>query len=31
MALIVDAKDDSARSFYEHYDFRRLLDNPYRL
>ena len=31
MALIVDAKDDSARSFYEHYDFRRLLDHPYRL
>lgn len=31
MALIVDAKDDDARAFYEHYDFRRMLDDPYRL
>ena len=31
MAVIVDAKDDTARSFYERYDFERLLDDPYRL
>lgn len=31
MAVIVDAKDDSARSFYEKFRFRRLVDNPYRL
>ncbi len=31
MAVIVDAKDDAARQFYEHYEFRRFLDDEYRL
>jgi GNAT superfamily N-acetyltransferase len=31
MAVVVDAKDDQARSFYEHRDFKRLLDHEYRL
>jgi len=31
MAVIVDAKDDGARAFYEHYDFQRMADDPYRL
>ncbi len=31
MAVIVDAKDDRARGFYEHFGFRRFEDNPYRL
>ncbi|MGH2617961.1 MAG: GNAT family N-acetyltransferase [Thermomicrobiales bacterium] len=31
MAVIVDAKDDRAREFYERYGFRRLADDPYRL
>jgi GNAT superfamily N-acetyltransferase len=31
MAVVVDAKDDRARSFYEHHDFKRLLDHEYRL
>ena len=31
MAVIVDAKDDPARGFYEHYGFRRFVDDPYRL
>jgi GNAT superfamily N-acetyltransferase len=31
MAVVVDAKDDQARSFYERFGFRRLVDNPYRL
>lgn len=31
VAVIVDAKDDSARAFYEHYHFLRLLDDPYHL
>ena len=30
-ALLVDAKDDGARSFYEHYGFAPLLDNPMTL
>ena len=30
-ALLVDAKDDGARSFYEHYGFVPLLDNPMTL
>ena len=29
--VLVDAKDDAARSFYEAHDFSRLLDQPYRL
>lgn len=28
---MIDAKDDRARSFYEHYKFIRFLINPYRL
>ena len=31
MAVIVDAKGDAARSFYERYGFQRLLDDEYRL
>jgi predicted GNAT family N-acyltransferase len=31
MAVVVDAKDDTARSFYEHYDFIRFPNSPYRL
>ncbi|MBI3977405.1 MAG: GNAT family N-acetyltransferase [Chloroflexi bacterium] len=31
MAVIVDAKDDAARSFYEHYGFVRFSDHEYRL
>jgi GNAT superfamily N-acetyltransferase len=31
IGVIVDAKDDSARAFYEHYRFQGLLDQPYRL
>ena len=31
MAVIVDAKDDAARSFYSHYQFIRFPDIPYRL
>jgi GNAT superfamily N-acetyltransferase len=31
MAVIVDAKDDQARAFYEHYEFQRFTDDPYRL
>ncbi|HEX5414441.1 MAG TPA: GNAT family N-acetyltransferase [Chloroflexota bacterium] len=30
-AVVVDAKDDQARSFYEHYGFIRFLDDAYRL
>lgn len=31
IAVIVDAKDDNARSFYERYGFRRLPEREYRL
>jgi GNAT superfamily N-acetyltransferase len=31
MAVIVDAIDDSARSFYERFGFRRFHSNPHRL
>jgi len=31
MAVVVDAKDDAARSFYERYGFRRFVDHEYRL
>ena len=31
IAVIVDAKDDAARTFYERYDFHLFVDNPYRL
>ncbi len=31
MAVVVDAKDDSSRSFYEHYQFLRFPDYPNRL
>ncbi len=31
MAVIVDAKDEAVRSFYEHYGFQRFNDDPYRL
>ena len=31
MAVVVDAKDESARSFYERYQFIRLLNYPNRL
>ena len=31
MAVVVDAKDDAARSFYEHYGFKRFVDHEYRL
>lgn len=30
-ALLVDAKDQAAKSFYEHYGFRRLRDHPMAL
>jgi hypothetical protein len=29
--VIVDAKGDEARSFYEHFGFQCFLDEPYRL
>jgi predicted GNAT family N-acyltransferase len=31
MAVVVDAKDDRARSFYERFGFVRLVDDEYRL
>lgn len=31
IALVVDAKDDGARAFYERHDFLRFIDDPYRL
>ena len=31
MTVVVDAKDDGARAFYEHFGFRRLLDDEYHL
>jgi len=31
MAVVVDAKDDDACAFYEHYGFRRFTNDPYRL
>jgi predicted GNAT family N-acyltransferase len=31
MAVVVSAKDDKARSFYEYFDFIRFPDYPYRL
>jgi GNAT superfamily N-acetyltransferase len=31
LAVVVDAKDDSARSFYERYGFQRFEDDAYRL
>ena len=31
MAVVVDAKDDAARAFYEHFGFRRFADDEYRL
>jgi hypothetical protein len=31
MAVVVDAKDDQARSFYEHHGYRRFETHPYRL
>ncbi len=31
MAVVVNAKDDKARSFYEHYDFIRFPDYDYKL
>ena len=31
MAVVVDAKDEKARSFYEHYDFIQFPDRPNRL
>lgn len=31
MAVIVDAKDDAARRFYERHDFERFVTDPYRL
>ncbi|MEA5505122.1 GNAT family N-acetyltransferase [Halotia wernerae UHCC 0503] len=31
IAVVVDAKDDAARSFYEHYDFIRFPDFSHRL
>ena len=31
MGVVVDAKDDPARSFYERYGFRRFTDDEYRL
>ena len=31
LAVVVDAKDDAARGFYERYDFQRFVDHPYRL
>ena len=31
MAVVVDAKDDNARSFYEYFGFERIVDEEYRL
>jgi GNAT superfamily N-acetyltransferase len=31
IAVIVDAKDEAARAFYEHHGFRRFVDEPFRL
>jgi GNAT superfamily N-acetyltransferase len=31
MAVVVDAKDDAARSFYERYGFPRFVDDAFRL
>lgn len=31
VAVIVDAKNDSARSFYEHYEFQRFASDEHRL
>ncbi len=31
LAVTVDAKDDAARSFYEHYGFTRFVNHEYRL
>ena len=31
VAVVVDAKDDRARQFYEKYDFQRFVDHEYRL
>lgn len=31
LAVVVDAKNDTARSFYEHHEFLRFADDPYRL
>jgi GNAT superfamily N-acetyltransferase len=31
MAVVVDAKDEAARAFYERYGFQRLADHPNRL
>jgi GNAT superfamily N-acetyltransferase len=31
VAVVVDAKDDAARAFYEHHEFRRLTDHEHRL
>lgn len=31
MAVVVDAKDENARSFYERYQFRRFVDSEFRL
>ncbi len=31
IAVVVDARDDKARAFYEHVGFLQLLDNAYRL
>ena len=31
MAVVVDAKDEAARSFYEHHGFERFLDDEFRL
>jgi predicted GNAT family N-acyltransferase len=30
-AVVVDAKDDAARAFYDHYGFRSLLEHQSRL
>jgi GNAT superfamily N-acetyltransferase len=31
MAVVVDAKDDAARAFYQRYGFERMVDHEYRL
>ncbi len=31
MAVVVDAKDDAARSFYEQFGFTRFADQEYQL
>ncbi len=31
LTVVVDAKDDSARAFYEHFGFQRIIDQEYRL